>query len=538
VLPDFIPYYSIGHFIGFAVNGVFALLCLAMLGFYRTYKPLRSLFLFYLFSAVLFWGEVTYGLQKSPSSILLGYRISLAALALLPASWTWFISSLFNEKPRIVLCVITGISLLLIGFALLGRSPYLLSLPLEIHQMAPDILRPQSRVLKPAIYSFCLMACLFSMLSLSMRIRRSGNPRPVYLVPVVIGLLFWLLGGLHDALRSVGIIALMKGQVIWFTSLWLTLFLTAAMALHVRALEKTVHEARDVFERFVPPAYLRRIAAGGLGSIRLGEADRQTVTILSCDIRGFTTLSEELDPGDLVGFINRLFHRFTRIVDARQGIIDKFLGDALLCLFEGTGAAQRAVACGVDLLSDVQNFNNTEVPPDGRKVRIGIGLHSGPVILGTIGSPARMDSTVLGLTVNLAKRLEELTKHLGVDMVISDQVAGQIIRGPPHRLRMLGEILIKGSSVPVTIAEVYDHEVLEIRDLKNRVVPAVAEAMAMCRSGHFHAALSMIEGAKSVFPQDRSLQLLAASLARAVGQGKMTGGSILLDLRENKFPWE
>ncbi len=87
----------------------------------------------------------------------------------------------------------------------------------------------------------------------------------------------------------------MKGQVIWFTSLWLSLSLTAAMALHVRALEKTVHEARDVFERFVPPAYLRRIAAGGLGSIHLGEADRQTVTILSCDIRGFTVLSEELD---------------------------------------------------------------------------------------------------------------------------------------------------------------------------------------------------------------------------------------------------
>ncbi len=239
-----------------------------------------------------------------------------------------------------------------------------------------------------------------------------------------------------------------------------------------------------------------------------------------------------------MGFVNRLFKRFTRIVDTRQGTIDKFLGDALLCLFEGAGAAQRAVACGVDLLSDVRDFNNTEVPPDGRRVRIGIGLHSGPVILGTIGSPARMDSTVLGLTVNLAKRLEELTKHLGVDMVISDRVADQLMKGPPHRLRLLGEILIKGSSIPVTIAEVYDHEALEVRDLKNRVVPAVAEAMALCRSGHFHEALSMIEGAKSVFPQDRSLQLLATSLARAVGQGKVAGGSILLDLRESRFPWE
>jgi adenylate cyclase len=530
VLPDFIPYYSVGHFIGFAVNGILALLCLVVLGLYRHYRPLRSLFLFYLCSTVFFWGEVTYGLQKSNESILLGYRVTLAALALLPASWTWFVFSLFGERPRTLAWGITGISLFLMGSALLGEGPYLLGLPLELHLMAPDILRPQSWVLKPAVLSFCLMVCLFYFLWIAIRIRHSEKPRPVHLIPVVIGLLFWLIGGLHDALRSTGVIALTKGQVIWFTSLWLSLFLTVAMALHFRGLEKTVHEARDVFERFVPPAYLQRIASEGLGSIRLGEADLQTATILSCDIRGFTALSEELDPGNLVCFVNRLFQRFTQIVDQRQGVIDKFLGDALLCIFEGTSAAERAVACGVDLLSDVRDFNNREEQTKGHRVRIGIGLHSGPVILGTIGSPDRMDSTVLGLTVNLAKRLEGLTKQLGVDMVVSQQVVNQLIKGHPHQVRLLGEVLVKGSSSPITIVEVYDHEVLGVKELKKRVEPLMAEGMELCKSGQIHAAFLKIEEAKALYPQDRSLQLLAASLACALEKGDRAMGGVMLDL--------
>src|SRR4030043_387442 len=99
MLPEFLPHYSVGPFFSFATNAIMAVLCLATLTLYPHYRPLRSLFLFYLFSTLLFLGWVIYGLQKSPESILLGYRIDLAALALLPASWAWFISALFNEKP-------------------------------------------------------------------------------------------------------------------------------------------------------------------------------------------------------------------------------------------------------------------------------------------------------------------------------------------------------------------------------------------------------------------------------------------------------
>ncbi|MDI7260885.1 MAG: adenylate/guanylate cyclase domain-containing protein [Thermodesulfobacteriota bacterium] len=454
MLPNLIPHYSVGPSIGFIANAVMAILCLITLIPYHSYRPLRSLLLFYLLSTFFFLGWVVYGFQKSPQSIILGYRIDLAALALLPASWGWFNSSLSNDRHGWLYRLMIGISLLLAGLALLGQGPWLMGHPLVPHEIASGIMRPQSKVLRPLIHFFSLFVCLFYFLSTVLKLRRMKAERPTYLLPFGIGMAFWLLGGLHDALRSAGVSVPIEGQVLWFTSFWLSIFLTITVAIHFRSLELAVREARDVFEKFVPPAYLHRIATQGLGSIRLGQADQQWVTILFCDIRGFTALSEHLNPGQLVTLVNQLYEQIARVVNARQGVIDKFLGDAVLCIFEGADSAKRAVACGAGMLAAVRSFNAEKNDPVDQTIRIGIGLHYGPVILGTIGSTDRMDSTVLGLTVNLAKRLEELTKSMGVEMLISDQVADRLPDGHPYPLRSLGEVSVKGSSVPLAIYEV------------------------------------------------------------------------------------
>jgi len=530
MLPESIPNYSVGSFFGFAANAAMAILCFVILAVYHRYHPLRSLFLFYLFIALAFLGWVFYGLQKSPESILLGNRILYAALACLPAIWFRFYLSLFNERPDGLTWIVTGISFILAALALLGRGPLLFGPPMEPDPIALSILRPQSKLLRPLIQFFCLVACLFYLIMIVARLRFKDQRR-VYLLSVAIGLLFWFLGGLHDALRANGVTILFKGQVLWFASFWLSIFLTIAVTLHFRSIEQAVWEARNVFERFVPPAYLRRIATQGLGSIRLGEADQQWVTILCCDIRGFTALSERLNPRELISFVNRLLERMTRVVDGRQGVIDKFLGDAILCIFEGTNSAQRAVACGVDMLSAVKSFNVDEDRPQHQAVQIGVGLHAGPVILGTIGSSERMDSTVLGLTVNLAKRLEEITKPLGVDMIISDEVARQLQDGHGHRFRKLGKVSVKGCSAPLAIVEVYDQDPPEIRNLKDRIGPIMAEGIELVEADQMDAALSKVQEAQSVFPQDLPLRLLSTSIGQALKQEYMVRSKVLLDFR-------
>ena len=531
MLPESIPHYSIGPFFGLATNVVMALLCLVTFILYRHYRPLWALFLFYLFLTFFFLGLVVYGLQKSAESILLGYRICHAGLALLPASWAWFMVALLNEKPGRRSWIIMGISILLAALALFGKGAWSFGLPLEIHPSDFWVSRPQSLWLRPFINLFCLVVCFFFFILTITKLLRLKDQKPVYLLPFGIGLLLWSLGGLHDSLLSFGVIILTPAKVLWFASLWLSMFLTIAIALHYRSLEQAVREARDVFERFVPPAYLRRIAAKGLRSIRLGEADQQEVTILCCDIRGFTPLSERLTPSQLIAFVNQFLERITKVVSEKEGVIDKFLGDAVLCLFEGADAAQRAVSCGVDMLVAVKSFNAGGGQPIGQTVQIGIGLHAGPVILGTIGSSERMDSTVLGLTVNLAKRLEEATKPLGVNMLISNQVASRLPRGHNNRCRELGEVWVKGGLSPLTVFEVYDQDPPEVRNLKDRIEPIMSEGIRLIRAGDLESALTKFQEVQPLVPQDQPLRLLINSLRNALERGQSARGAAFLDLR-------
>ena len=219
------------------------------------------------------------------------------------------------------------------------------------------------------------------------------------------------------------------------------------------------------------------------------------------------------------------------MVNRWRGVIDKFLGDAVLCIFEEPDSADRAVACGLEMLSTVKSFNAEKNLPTDQTVKIGIGVHTGPVILGTIGSPERMDSTVLGLTVNLTKRLEEVTRPLGVDMLISDQVTHRLPTGHTYRFRKLGDVLVRGCSEPLAITEVYNHDPPEVRNLKDRIEPIMSEGIDLFKAGRFDAALSKLQEAQSILPQDLPLHLLITSLRQTLGQGEKAKGVTLLNFK-------
>ena len=248
-MPELITNFAVGPLLGLAANGAITILCLVTLSLYRHYHPLRSLFFFYLFLTFCFLGWVIYGLQKSEEFILLGYRIDYASLALLPACWAWFISALFDERQSRLRWIITVISLILAAFTLLGKGPYFFGLPLEHDPIAMSILRPQSQLLRPLIQSFCLAVCLFYLIVTVARLWRLKDQRHVYLVSVSIGLLLWFLGGLHDAIRATGVAILIKDQVLWFASLWLSIFLTIAVVLHFRSIEQAAREELERLSR-------------------------------------------------------------------------------------------------------------------------------------------------------------------------------------------------------------------------------------------------------------------------------------------------
>jgi len=238
MFPDSIPHFSIGPLFGLIANGMLAFLCLVIFSLYQHYKPLFVLTVFYIFIALAFLGWVIYGFQKSPQSILLGNRILYASIALLPGTWFWFYLSFLRQRPTRLTWIVTGLSLILAFLALFGKGPLLFGLPLEPDPITPDIFRPQSLLLKPLIQLFCFVACISYILSIGLRMRRSKKQELSYLLPFSIGLFIWLLGAAHDSLRVAGVVTLSKDYQLWLASLWLSAFLTIAIALHIRSLER------------------------------------------------------------------------------------------------------------------------------------------------------------------------------------------------------------------------------------------------------------------------------------------------------------
>lgn len=178
----------------------------------------------------------------------------------------------------------------------------------------------------------------------------------------------------------------------------------------------------EKFRLFVPEQYLNRIAPKGVESIQLGNAREEEITVLFCDIREFTTIVESQSIRETFEWLNAFFSQMGHAITAAHGFVDKFLGDAILSVFDRTEYhAEDALSAAVAMLENLHEFNQDRVPRNLKKpIKVGIGIHTGLGLIGTIGSDHRMDSTVIGDVVNTAARLEELTKLYGCSILASD----------------------------------------------------------------------------------------------------------------------
>ncbi len=242
-----------------------------------------------------------------------------------------------------------------------------------------------------------------------------------------------------------------------------------------------LEQAKETFQKFVPVNFLNRIAKDGIENIRLGNAESDTITILFSDIRSFTNLSEGMTPQEVLNFLNAYLQRMNTPIHNYKGFVDKFIGDAIMALFDrpevsDSEEAHGAVHAAIDMQKALDQYNKHRKISGYVPVHTGIGIHSGPVVIGTIGSETRMDSTVLGDAVNLAARLEELTKIYKCKIIASDTTYSLICDDSIH-WRELGRVVVKGKTAPLTIYEVFNGDTIHVQELKLKTAESFNEGL-------------------------------------------------------------
>nr|WP_281272378.1 adenylate/guanylate cyclase domain-containing protein [Paenibacillus sambharensis] len=240
---------------------------------------------------------------------------------------------------------------------------------------------------------------------------------------------------------------------ITYPFLALTTVMIGAVSAHYSAERRERTRVTEVFGRFVPPSVVSELLASGV-DVKAG-GQRRDVSVVFADIRGFTSMSEKLQPEEVIQVLNEYLDLCTRAVFAWNGTLDKFIGDGVMAIFGAPAVlpnhAEQAVRAALQMKREAAALERRCMERFGMPVTFGIGIHSGPAVVGNVGSEAlRLDYTAIGDTVNLAARLESAAK---AGQILVSREAAERISGI-FRLEDLGEIVVKGKAKPVHIYRV------------------------------------------------------------------------------------
>ena len=269
---------------------------------------------------------------------------------------------------------------------------------------------------------------------------------PLFSLLATGGLLGLLVGGNLHAWRQ-GMVLPLAAPVLLVVALYAT---HAVIRLFTETRDRRV--LARAFGQYVPPELVSEIRRHP-ESVSL-EGESRELTVLFSDVRGFTSISEGLDPEALTRLMNELLTPMTRVIHQHRGTIDKYMGDAIMAFWgaplEDPEHARHALEAALDMMEAVEEINRSFRQKGWSEINIGAGLNTGTMSVGNMGSQFRMAYTVLGDAVNLGSRLEGLTKNYGVNIIVSDSTREQV---PGFAFRALDLVRVKGKEEPVEIFE-------------------------------------------------------------------------------------
>lgn len=283
----------------------------------------------------------------------------------------------------------------------------------------------------------------------------------------------------------------------------------------------------EAFARFVPQEFLQALEKVDIAAVKLGDSVKLNLAILFSDIRSFTTLSEKMSPEQCFRFLNSYLKRMNPYVWENEGFIDKYIGDAIMALFpKGTSFA---ISAAVAMLSHIPVYNSQRTYYGYPPIGIGIGIHTGPVMLGVIGHERFMQGTAVSDAVNLASRLQELTKIYGVSLVVSNDALFDLKDPNRFSCRFLDKLRLRGKAEAVSVYEVFDGDPPRTRRQKEDTRSEFEKGIYDFHAGHFDQALAHFDALLKEENHDPPVEIYRRRCIRAIKLGVTDeGGSISL----------
>lgn len=257
---------------------------------------------------------------------------------------------------------------------------------------------------------------------------------------------------------------------------------------------------KEIASRFVPNEFLALLGHNNLIDVNLGDTKQQVMSVMFCDIRGFTRLSESMTPSENFKFISSYLVQMEPVISKHRGFIDKYIGDAIMALF--SGSANDAVNAGIAMLKQLEVYNGYRDSSGYQSIKTGIGINTGSLILGTVGTEKRMDGTVISDAVNLSSRIETLTKSYNTPLLISHHTYASLIKPENYAIRMIDLVTVKGKEELVTVYEVFDADPEPIKAAKLSTLEHFTSAISAYNKKEFEQARLLFNHCLAINPDD------------------------------------
>lgn len=290
-----------------------------------------------------------------------------------------------------------------------------------------------------------------------------------------------------------------------------------------QALNLEISKQRDAFYRFVPSEFISILDRESPVEIKIGDSKEKTMSVFFADLRGYTTVSEKLSPDENIKYLNKYFSAFEDIIFKNAGFVDKYIGDAIMALFsdhsdraekENFNSADNALQSAIDMVRYVESLNDGI----GLGADLGIGVNTGPLILGTVGSERRIDTTVVGDTVNLSSRVQSLSGFYKAKILVTHHTFLRLNLLSDVMAREIDTVIVKGKTQPVILYEVFQADEPESVDWKEGSKTKLNEGIALYKAGQFKTAFSIFKELYKEKPTDNIVKLYAKRTKMILGQ--------------------